>query len=844
MSFLLKFLQSNETKLRVELQLVSCHSIVTIWRNNTDFKIVEFTKVAKLLIQVFNVGIINPKSLTLLLNFVNACTEFIVALKEYCIRQIDLFNSSTDQLQKNLDESFFLLILCLYLDRESQFCSKIKTFLNDTLTRMQQSPYFPNDKALIILNCFKTQISFVKEYLYSEYTGIGRLVQVSTEFLDSFFPKLSLYFMFVFDAEVKNENLRLLRKSLDIIEELILISKSSKNLKNEKFIGAVRNVLVGFLDKIKSKLFLAIKNMCEIKRYIDMFALMKLFSYVAQMNVVTKDFVLLIRETITEYILHLDRKIAFSDFKTISVITCDEFIESCWFSLMLCFDITDIKEHSYNTQLLYESFQTDVDLMTNLSLIRMVNFSKMFVELFEKDADKLLDLQNFLWNITKGQKQVDNFRIVIEECIGIIFHSKYLLSSNEKIRNSTKIIWQELYEIGTFKPGVVNVAMKQLIKIWKDVDNKVVLQSMMQFVPDLMNVITFGSMHKKDRRANDDMIDYLQTHFEFENFHSLHSRDQNVRVMFINFVLNLKTNEFSETFMQKVLHSVLEFEESISSDKHAYYPNSELHRYKIRIWQMVLVIISKIFTSTLSVDIVKKMFLALHYDNQPSVRRLIEWNIVLLFLQNKKLLDVFWKYFETANEKKIITVTSVLSISCTLIRILEAEEFLEFIKMAIPLIVPWTQGQHMTSRIHAQIALENAWLKLQQHEYQKFLNDFSWLKYFFTLEERNSAAVKHKNEALQNFFYAVFHPIKHYSLESIFYGVLSHTEVAQDESILVEKFHFDENLTDVCRKVSLRKYNWDSKSILKISSVEGIRLILLFLWALVITLSLIYLAVN
>ena len=809
--------------------------------------------------QVFNVGIINPKGLTLLLNFLNSCTEFVVALRKYCIRQIDLFKSGTDQLQKKLDESFFLLILCIYLDRESQFCSKVKTFLSDILTRMQQSPYFPNDKALIILNCFKTQISFVKEHLYSRYMEIDRLVQVNTGFLESFFSKLSLYFILVFDSEVSDENLRLLRKSLDIIEELILISKSSKNHKNENFISAVYNVITGFLDKIKNKLFLAIKNICEIKRYIDLFALMKLFSYVAQMNVVTKDFVLLIRETISEYILHFDRKIAFNDFKAMSVITCDEFIESCWFSLILCFDITGTKECSCSTQSLYESFRSDVDLMTNLSLIRMVNFSKVFVGLFEKDTDKLLDLQNFLWNIAKGQRQADNyFRIVIEECIGIIFHSKYLLSSNEKIQNSTKIIWQELYEIGSNKPGVVNVAMKQLVTIWKDVDNKVVLQSMMQFVPDLLNVITFGNLHKKDRKANDDMIDYLQTQFEFENFQSLHSRDQNVRVMFINFMLNVKTNEFSEVFMQKVLNSLLEFEESISSGKHAYYPNSKLHRCKIRIWQIVLVIISKVFTNTLSVDIVKKMFLALHYDNQPSVRRLIEWNIVLLFLQNKNFLDVLWKYFETANEKKIITVTSVLSMSCTLIRILEAKEFLEFIKMAIPLIVPWTQGQHMTSRIHAQIALENAWLKLQQHEYQKFLNDFSWLKYFFTLEERNSAAVKHKNEARQNFFYAVFHPIKHYSLESIFHGVLSHTEVAQDESILVEKFYFDENSTDICRKVSLRKYNWDSKSILKISSEEGMRLILLFKissekgmrltlfiwWVSVITFSWVYLALK
>ena len=205
MLFLLTFLQSNETKLRVELQLVSCHSIVTIWRNNADFKVVEFTKVAKLLIQVFNVSISNPKNLTLLLNFVNSCTEFIVALREYCIRQIDLFNSGTDQLQKKLDETFFLLMLCLYLDRDSQFCSKVKTFLNDTLTRMQQSPYFSNDKALIILNCFKMQIRFVKEYLYSRYMEIDRLVQVNTEFLDSFFSKLSLYFVFVFDTEVKNE---------------------------------------------------------------------------------------------------------------------------------------------------------------------------------------------------------------------------------------------------------------------------------------------------------------------------------------------------------------------------------------------------------------------------------------------------------------------------------------------------------------------------------------------------------------------------------------------------------------------------------------------------------------
>lgn len=93
--------------------------------------------------------------------------------------------------------------------------------------------------------------------------------------------------------------------------------------------------------------------------------------------------------------MYYDRRKTFSDFEITCIITCNEFIEVCWHSLVLCFDLTGTMDCNCNLQLLFERSESDLVLMPNFNLI---TFTKGFFELFERDTEHLLESQNFLQN--------------------------------------------------------------------------------------------------------------------------------------------------------------------------------------------------------------------------------------------------------------------------------------------------------------------------------------------------------------------------------------------------------------------------------------------------------------
>jgi len=80
--------------------------------------------------------------------------------------------------------------------------------------------------------------------------------------------------------------------------------------------------------------------------------------------------------------------------------------------------------------------------------------------------------------------------------------------------------------------------------------------------------------------------------------------------------------------------------------------------------------------------------------------------------------------------------------------------------------------------------------------------------------------VKHRQELLTSFFYSTFHPLDHYSLESIFHGILSQSQVLSDEYILIENLSsltVDQNKDS---KVVLNKFDGEVRSMKVIANQD------------------------
>jgi len=89
----------------------------------------------------------------------------------------------------------------------------------------------------------------------------------------------------------------------------------------------------------------------------------------------------------------------------------------------------------------------------------------------------------------------------------------------------------------------------------------------------------------------------------------------------------------------------------------------------------------------------------------------------------------------------------------------------------------------MASRINSQVTLQILFDQIEARDSQLLREKFGILKNCLMLTEHNSAAVKHRQEKLENFYFLAFHPLRHFSLESIFTGFLANAGVAHDEWI-------------------------------------------------------------
>uniref|UniRef100_A0A8C4YJI8 tRNA (guanosine(18)-2'-O)-methyltransferase TARBP1 n=1 Tax=Gopherus evgoodei TaxID=1825980 RepID=A0A8C4YJI8_9SAUR len=285
----------------------------------------------------------------------------------------------------------------------------------------------------------------------------------------------------------------------------------------------------------------------------------------------------------------------------------------------------------------------------------------------------------------------------------------------------------------------------------------------------------------------------VDSHFsDNKMFYSTNRDDHYVRVCAIKFLCWLDgSNTLHKMFMEDLVIKLLDKDELVSKSRTRYYVNSLQHRMKNRLWQTLLVIFPKLDQNFLT-GTLDKIFQAGFGNNQASIKYLIEWIIILILQRYPQCLEKFWNCFSYGEEKLKTSICTFLSVLSHFDIILEnTSEKKPVLKKALLVVLQWCFNHNFSVRLYALVALKKIWgmckaLYVEEFEALTPVIESS----LHQVENMHGAGNARKNwQRIQDhFFFATFHPLKDYSLETIFYTLPRLSELVEDEWIPLCKF--------------------------------------------------------
>ena len=763
--FLFNFLPLN----RIEYQQVIFHSITTFFTLNCKSSNDNFEDAIEILIRGLNES---------LLAYNDCCWTIWVKWLRICgTDNISSETLSSMLLSNSVSTKFVVVSFILSLEKSIDISP-----ITDVVLKLNTNPYLDKKKIQTVFQIISNFLKVVKNGV-QVHEDIDSSLNILLDYLGSLFKDIADYFILQISSSLQDEYIE---ECLSVVSQYISLVSRSKYFKN--VCESTMNMLCFDIQQtIPARLSILKEHL-----YSDSFSLVnccQAMNILLKINIIYEQPYAFHQELIFTF-LNVNRCLLNKFCRnSLTYFTCDNFIAACWECFSMLYTYSESKEEIVKQKEgILKQFYIDMDLSSYATQEIILEFSKHLSSLFLENLESICTLITYLHKVIKETSNDRLFWRVYQNCIAGVIHPELL--EIKGLFDITRNCWLHLYELGMRKSGVVNIAFEEFTKACRAIGANAA-SSVEQYIDILVEVCVFGPLHNKDVKPYNHLIDFLNAEKCYNIVPKLNSvlfQDRYVRVLLVNFVLEMQTLPGFDQVYVKFLLKLLKYESTVLRSKFVYYPSSIIHRQKIRIWQMVLVLLDLLPSGFDYENLLNVLYTSLTIDNQPSVRRFIEWSIVYIYIKNPHFIKSLWKKMEVATEKMLTTVVNVLSISTQLAKLLDDKDFADFSFTAIPLILPWTQAQHMTSRILSQTALKVIWNRIIDIDHVQLKEKFSLIEHCFTLTEKNSSVVKHRLEISKNFFYHSFDPVRHYSLESIFKGVLSHTELQSDEWIPVEYF--------------------------------------------------------
>ncbi|XP_066238390.1 probable methyltransferase TARBP1 isoform X5 [Saccopteryx leptura] len=259
---------------------------------------------------------------------------------------------------------------------------------------------------------------------------------------------------------------------------------------------------------------------------------------------------------------------------------------------------------------------------------------------------------------------------------------------------------------------------------------------------------------------------------------------------FVRFVFDTEVLAVAAEIKGQAYFKIKE-DELVSTSTTRYYVNSQQHRVKNRIWQ-ILLLLSPRFDQNFLNRIIDKIFQAGFINNQASIKYYIEWIIILILHKFPQFLPKFWSYFSYGEENLKTSICTFLSVLPHLdIIIQNVPEKKHILKQALVTVLQWGFSHNFSVRLYALVALKKIWgmcktLQVEELDALTSVIEFSLNQ----VENVHGAGNAKKNwQRIQDhFFFASFHPLKDYCLETIFYILPRLSGLVEDEWISTDKF--------------------------------------------------------
>ena len=228
-----------------------------------------------------------------------------------------------------------------------------------------------------------------------------------------------------------------------------------------------------------------------------------------------------------------------------------------------------------------------------------------------------------------------------------------ILAEDHPVTAFVRRYWGELSALGEGRPGIMNHVIGPCCEFWAGSpcdrirgnlvyqisdDNR--SQSLSVHLDFITEACFFGPREKKTARGTNYVLEYVRRlgrEGVICSFKSDELRDDTrVRVNAINVLMTLNPMDTQDAkLLQRLAESLISKNGELSEDKPRSSINSYSHRRKHRVWQAVLVVLSRFFDA----DVVDEMFAsrvlegifrAILSENQMSVRNFLQWGVVLI----------------------------------------------------------------------------------------------------------------------------------------------------------------------------------------------------------------------
>ncbi|KAK3849044.1 hypothetical protein Pcinc_044186, partial [Petrolisthes cinctipes] len=213
------------------------------------------------------------------------------------------------------------------------------------------------------------------------------------------------------------------------------------------------------------------------------------------------------------------------------------------------------------------------------------------------------------------------------------------------------------------------------------------------------------------------------------------------------------------------------------------YSNSQNHRYKTRLLQALLIIIP-LLNQSACVSALEWLGDGISQEHQqPSVRYLQEWAAALITILHPHLYLLLIQHFKQGIARRVGCVGSFLA---ALTHVACCSEDVELLSSAVQHTLPWCMAQHFNTRLYAQVSLRKIWQHCEDRDVTAVLERYRPVQQCLQFVVQQGNAARNTTNMLNDFYFKVFHPIKHFTLQTILHDLPNLSLLADEEWVSPE----------------------------------------------------------